>query len=239
MGEPVLSVDGLRVRYGPIEAVNDLTFELSDGDVLTLLGSNGGGKSSTLRAISGLVDFDGTVTFDGSPIAGRSPESLARRGLVHVPEGRRIFATLSVEENLQIAQTAAKGRPALFEIEDVYELFEMLHPLRERGGWALSGGEQQMLAIGRGLLGAPRVLLLDEPSLGLAPSIVDTVFSALSEIADRVPLLLVEQNTTVALEVCTSAIVLAQGVEVLSGTPDQLADRSALLNSYLGTGDIN
>lgn len=234
----LLDVEDLRVTYGPIVAVDSISFTLASGDVLALLGSNGAGKSTTLRAISGLTPFEGKVTFEGRSVAGRSPERLARAGLIHVPEGRRIFPTLTVHENLQVAATPRGDRADALGVDDVYELFPPLADLCDRGGWALSGGEQQMLAIGRGLVGAPRVLLLDEPSLGLAPTIVDVVFDALAEIRHRVPLLLVEQNTAVALEVCTRVIVLSEGRVALTGTPDELSDRSDLIDSYLGTRDL-
>ncbi len=234
MTEPLLRVRDLRVFYGPVRAVNGLNFELGLGDVLALLGPNGAGKSSTLRAITGLAAFSGTVELAGRSLTRLSPDRLARAGLVHVPEGRQIFATLSVHENLQVATKAAGGRPALLSIDEIYELFPSLWPLRERRGWTLSGGEQQMLAVGRGLLGAPRVLLLDEPSLGLAPSVGRSVFSALAQIAPQVPMLIVEQNTAAALDVATRGIVLAHGVPVLEGTPADLRRDDSLVTSYLG-----
>ena len=238
MSSALLEVESLSVRYGPIEAVEDVSFTVAPGDVLTLLGPNGAGKTSTLAAVSRLVASEGSIVFDGRPVGRRGPEALARAGLVHVPEGRRIFPTLSVEENLQVGLTARSSREG-FSIDDVFDLFPMLAPLRDRGGWALSGGEQQMLAIGRGLVAAPRVLLLDEPSLGLAPTIVADVFGALAEISERVPLLLVEQNTTVALRIAGRAMVLAEGRVVLEGTAEEMRDREALIESYLGISDVD
>lgn len=233
----LLEVSDLHVHYGPIHAVRGLSLTVAAGDVVALLGPNGAGKSSVLRAISGLEAHDGTVTFDGADLRGRPVTSRARSGLVHVPEGRRIFPSLDVHENLQVATAARGRREATFGPDDVYNLFPMLGDLRRRSGWALSGGEQQMLALGRALVGSPRLLLLDEPSLGLAPAIVDTVFGALSELAARVPMLIVEQNTQVALEVATHGLVLSNGAVVLEGEPAELRDRGALLDSYLGQSD--
>jgi len=233
----LLSVRDLAVSYGPVRAVRGLSLEVRPGEVIAILGPNGAGKSSSLRAISRLESFAGTVVFDGVDTRRRAPEQLARRGLIHVPEGRRIFPTLTVQENLQVATAARARRVAEFGPDDVYDLFPPLRPLRERAGWALSGGEQQMLAIGRALVGVPRLLLLDEPSLGLAPAIVTSVFGALRQISARVPMLLVEQNTVVALRVCTHAYVLAAGEVVLSGSPDELKARDDLLDSYLGRRD--
>lgn len=233
----LLQVSDLEVTYGPIRAVRGVTLEVSVGEVVALLGPNGAGKSSTLRAISGLEPHQGSVVFDGADTGRRSASSLARAGLVHVPEGRRIFPTLSVHENLQVAGAARGRRPATFTVDDVYTLFPMLADLRARSGWALSGGEQQMLAVGRGLLGAPQLLLLDEPSLGLAPTIVEALFDALEQLRDRVPMLLVEQNTQLALDVADRALVLNEGQVVLEGAAEQLRDRRELIDSYLGHSD--
>ena len=237
MSDALLSVRDLAVAYGPIQAVRGVTFEVRPGDAVALLGPNGAGKSSTLRAISRLEGFTGEVRFDAIDTRRRTPEQLARLGLVHVPEGRRVFPTLTVHENLLVATAARGRRPAELGPDDVYDLFPTLVPLRRRGGWALSGGEQQMLAIGRALVGSPRVLLLDEPSLGLAPTVVKAVFAALAEIRARVPLLLVEQNTTVALALSTRALVLAEGRVVLAGTPEELRGSEELVESYLGQRD--
>ncbi|HEX6419395.1 MAG TPA: ABC transporter ATP-binding protein [Acidimicrobiales bacterium] len=235
---PLLSVRDLEVSYGPVAAVRGLSLAVSPGDVVALLGPNGAGKTSSLRAISGLEPHRGEVRFDGVDVRTRSPERLARRGLLHVPEGRRIFPTLTVHENLLTATAARGGRRVRFSPDDVYQLFPSLAALRDRGGWALSGGEQQMLAIGRALVGSPRVLLLDEPSLGLAPTVARTVFAALAEISAEVPMLVVEQNTAMALRVCSRAVVLAEGRVVLEGTPDELRANEDLLDSFLGQRDV-
>lgn len=234
MSEPLLSLRSLSVSYGPIEAVRDVDIDVHVGDVVALLGANGAGKSSVLRAASGLEDFTGTATFDGRAIR-RTPSALARRGLVHVPEGRRVLPTLSVHENLQVATAARGRRSSTTSLDDVYDLFPPLAPLRSRGGWALSGGEQQMLAIGRALVSEPRLLLLDEPSLGLAPTIVRIVFDALRQISSEVPMILVEQNTDVALAVCTRALVMVQGRIEMAGTPEEVGGSADLLAGFLGT----
>jgi branched-chain amino acid transport system ATP-binding protein len=230
----VLEVRDLRVTYGTTVAVDGIDISVRESEIVALLGPNGGGKTSTLRAISRVVASAGEVRFDGEPLSGLHPDAVARRGLVHVPEGRHVFPNLTVHENLLLGGTARHGRPAAFGIDDVYGLFPKLAELRRRGGWALSGGEQQMVAIGRGLLAAPRLLLLDEPSLGLAPTVVDAVFDVLAEVAGQVPMLLVEQNTDRALELAARAYVLVKGAVVLAGASTELSDREALMASYLG-----
>jgi branched-chain amino acid transport system ATP-binding protein len=230
----VLEIRQLEVSYGPVLAVRGMDLDVASGEVVTLIGPNGAGKTSTLRAISGLVPYGGTVTFDGQNCRARNVEGLARMGLIHVPEGRHVFPSLDVHENLQLGTTASAGRSDGFSIDDVYDLFAPLRPLRHRDGWALSGGEQQMVAIGRALVARPRMLLLDEPSLGLSPKFVAVVYGALAQVSDRIPMLLVEQNTVMALRHCSRAAVMVGGRIVLEGTADELADREALVASYLG-----
>lgn len=230
----MLEICGLEVSYGPVRAVRGIDVDVKMGEVVALIGPNGAGKTSTLRAISGLVDHQGSITFDGTDCRKLNVEALARVGLIHVPEGRHIFPSLNVFENLQVGTTAAAGRTDGYSIDDVFELFPPLQPLRKRDGWALSGGEQQMVAIGRALVAKPRLLLLDEPSLGLSPKYTQAVYSALSTVSDRIPMLLVEQNTVMALKHCTRAAVMVGGRLVLEGTADDLADREALVASYLG-----
>jgi branched-chain amino acid transport system ATP-binding protein len=234
----VLEVRGLRVAYGTTVAVDGIDLDVGDGEIVALLGPNGGGKTSTLRAVSRVVPSDGDVWFAGEPLGGHSPDAVARMGLVHVPEGRHVFPNLSVHENLLVGASARSGRPAAFDVDDVYGLFPPLATLRRRGGWALSGGEQQMVAIGRGLLAGPRLLLLDEPSLGLAPTVVDAVFDVLTAVAGQVPMLLVEQNTDRALDLAHRAYVLVKGHVVLAGDAPELSDRDALMASYLGQSHI-
>jgi branched-chain amino acid transport system ATP-binding protein len=233
----MLEISDLEVRYGAVQAVRGLSIEIGAGGVVALLGPNGAGKTSTLRAITALEPYRGSVQFEGREVRALGPEGCAKAGLIHVPEGRHVFPTLTVHENLQVGATAARGRTG-YSFDDVYDLFPTLQPLRARDGWALSGGEQQMVAIGRALVAAPRLLLLDEPSLGLAPIVVKAVFQALREVRARTPILLVEQNTAQAMTLADHATVLAHGEVVLRGTPEELSDRSALLSSYLGQKEI-
>jgi branched-chain amino acid transport system ATP-binding protein len=233
----MIEIRSLEVSYGAVEAVRGIDLSMDPGEQVALLGPNGAGKTSTLRAISNLVSHRGTITFDGVDLGRVSPENIVRMGLIHVPEGRHVFPTLTVHENLQVGTVARAGRRAGYGIDDVYDLFPLLRRLRGTGGWALSGGEQQMVAIGRALVGAPRLLLLDEPSLGLAPVVTKTVFVALSEVARDTPMLLVEQNSTMALSLCSRASVMVGGTFVLSGAAAELNSRQELLRSYLGQRD--
>jgi branched-chain amino acid transport system ATP-binding protein len=233
----VLEVRDLEVTYGPVRAVRGLSLTVGDGEVVALLGPNGAGKTSTLRAITALAAYAGSVIFDGREVRSLGVEGCAKAGLIHVPEGRHVFPTLTVHENLQVGATAARGRPG-YSFDDVYDLFPALVRLRDREGWGLSGGEQQMVAVGRALVAAPRLLLLDEPSLGLAPIVVKAVFAALAEVRSRTPILLVEQNTAQALTLADHGTVIVQGKAVLTGGADELSDRSAVLASYLGQKEI-
>jgi branched-chain amino acid transport system ATP-binding protein len=230
----MLELQGLEVSYGAVEAVRGVDLHVATGEVVALIGPNGAGKTSTLRAISGLAPSRGSIRFDGQDCRRLSVQGGARRGLIHVPEGRRVFTTLTVHENLLVGTTARRGRADVYSLDDVYDLFPALGPLRRREGAALSGGEQQMVAIGRALVAGPRLLLLDEPSLGLAPKLARSLFTALAQIATRTPLLLVEQNTVLALKISSRAAVMVNGRIVLEGSAAELTDRSALVASYLG-----
>jgi branched-chain amino acid transport system ATP-binding protein len=230
----MLEIRELSVSYGPVQAVRQIDVDVNVGEVVALIGPNGAGKTSTLRSISGLVPFKGSIMFDGVDTKKANIEELARLGVIHVPEGRHIFPSLNVHENLQVGTTAGVKRAEGFSIDDVYDLFPPLTPLRKRDGWALSGGEQQMVAIGRALVAKPRLLLLDEPSLGLSPKFTQAVYAALSQVRERIPMLLVEQNTVMALKHCSRAAVMVGGKLVLEGTAADLADREALVASYLG-----
>lgn len=233
----MLEIEGLRVTYGSSEAVAGIDLTVEDNGAVALLGPNGAGKTSTLRAISRLYPYGGVVRFDGENLAGRSPDEVARRGLIHVPEGRHVFPTLTVEENLRMGQVVARRRQGGFTLDEVYALFPALVALRRRAGYTLSGGEQQMVAIGRALVAAPKLLMFDEPSLGLAPVMLKVVFAALDEIRRRTPILLVEQNTQQALAICDHASVLVNGRVVMSGPPHELTDRQTMLASFLGQKD--
>ena len=230
----MLEIQDLKVSYGAVRALHGIDLEVGAREAVALLGPNGAGKTSTLRAVTGLSSSSGTMRFDGEDCRRLGTEHLARRGLIHVPEGRHVFPTLTVNENLQMGLRARGSRSGGYALDDVYDLFPPLQGLQKRDGWALSGGEQQMVAIGRALVATPRLLLLDEPSLGLAPIIVKAVFTALREVAQRTPLLVVEQNTVMALQLCSRGYVLAEGSVVMSGTSADLDDRKALLDSYLG-----
>jgi branched-chain amino acid transport system ATP-binding protein len=232
--DALLSVRQLTVTYGtPTPAVDHLDFHVGEREAIALLGSNGAGKTSTLNAVSNIIPSSGDIVFDGERLARKPPEKIARAGIIQVPEGRRLFAGLSAEENLIIGTTARNKREPLFSLDDIYDLFPQLRDLRKRGAWTLSGGEQQMVAIGRGLLAAPRVLMLDEPSLGLAPIVVAAVYEALRSIAHRVAIVLVEQNAGLALDLCDRAYILTTGRLALSGKPSELPDRNELLATYL------
>lgn len=230
----MLKVSELTVEYGAVRAVRGISIDVLDSEVVGVLGSNGVGKTSTLRAITRMIPSGGSVHFDGVNLHRMESDEVARLGLLHVPEGRHVFAGLSVHENLRVGASARCGRKGGLSISDVYDLFPALKPLSKRSGWALSGGEQQMVAIGRALVGAPRLLLLDEPSLGLAPVVVQAMFRALAEVRKQAPMLIVEQATSLLLRIATRGYVLSGGEIVMSGSPEALGERKALLDSYLG-----
>jgi branched-chain amino acid transport system ATP-binding protein len=231
----MLEVDGLEVRYGAVPAVRNLSLSVAEGEIVGLIGPNGAGKSTTLHAITGLTPaFAGDVRLDGRSILGFAPEAIARAGVALVPEGRRIFADFTVEENLRLglaARRAANGRDAL---ADAFELFPVLREFRGRSAGALSGGQQQQLAIGRALVAGPRVLLLDEPSLGLAPTIVDGVFDALVRIRERgVTILLVEQRAQRTVALADRTEVLANGELRMTLGPKDAGDTAKMIAAYL------
>ncbi len=229
----MLKLTNVSVNYGVVRALNDVSFEVPEGHITALLGSNGAGKTSLLRAVSGLVPYSGSIIFDGTEVSKLGPERLAREGVLHVPEGRRIVADLTVVENLKLGTTALGGRTSKADIDGVFSIFPALAGMKEREGWMLSGGEQQMLAIGRALVAAPRLLLLDEPSLGLAPVIIKAVYEALATVLKGTTVLLVEQSTANALNLCNEAVVLAQGNISAKGAPS-IFTRDFLAKAYLG-----
>ncbi len=226
------------MRYGEIEAVHGVTLSVEEGQVVTLLGSNGAGKSTTLSAISGLIaPVAGEITYDGKSILGLGPEDIVRLGISHVPEGRRVFPGLSVRENIMLGASNRRGGAGLLgrEADEMFELFPDIRPFRDALGWTLSGGQQQMVAVARGLMAKPRLLLLDEPSLGLAPVIVQAVFRIISEIRRRgTTVLLVEQNARMGLSVADYGYVLESGRLALGGKPDELWSNEAIRAAYLG-----
>jgi branched-chain amino acid transport system ATP-binding protein len=234
----VLEVDGLRVAHGSVEAVHDVSLRVDAGEVVALIGANGAGKSTTLKAISGLLrPRAGTIRLEGADLAGAPPEAIARRGVAHVPEGRRIFPGLTVRENLLVGTAARRAGAAAVEatLADVYRLFPRLAERAGQRGWSLSGGEQQMLALGRGLMARPKLLLLDEPSLGLAPKLVREMFETIRTInAAGTTVLLVEQNAYLALQVARRGYVMENGRIALSDDAAALARRDDIRAAYLG-----
>jgi branched-chain amino acid transport system ATP-binding protein len=228
---PLLEVEDLRVRYGAVEAVHGVSFAVNAGEVTTLIGANGAGKSSTLAALSGLLPAGGRIRFDGRDIAGAPPHAIVHAGIVQVPEGREILARMTVEENLLMG---LRGR-ARSDLDSAYERFPILGERRALLAGSLSGGEQQMLAIARALLARPRLLLLDEPSLGLAPLIVKRVFDTLADLRRQgVTMLLVEQNALRALRLADRAYVMELGKLVMRGTGEELLRDEGVARTYLG-----
>jgi branched-chain amino acid transport system ATP-binding protein len=230
---PLLELEGVEARYGPVKALHGVSLDVEEGEVAAVLGANGAGKTTTLRAISGTVRRTGRIVFDGRAIDRRSPEDAARLGIAHVPEGRGTFSELSVWENLRLGAYTRRGSP---EVDRVLGYFPWLEERRRQAAGTLSGGEQQMLALARALMSRPRLLLLDEPSLGLAPLIVEEIFGivrALNE-KDGLAVLVVEQNAKIALESARRAYVLEVGRVALSGPTEDLRQDEAVRRSYLG-----
>jgi branched-chain amino acid transport system ATP-binding protein len=234
----LLEIRDLSVRYGEIEALHGVSLVVEAGQVVTLLGSNGAGKSTTLRAISGLVKpSGGDILFDGVSIAGRHPEAIVRQGIAHVPEGRRVFPGLTVKENIMLGGSNRRASKAELarEADAMFDLFPDIRKFSSSLGWTLSGGQLQMVAVARGLMAKPRLLLLDEPSLGLAPVVVQAVFRIIAEIRRRdTTVLLVEQNARMGLSVADHGYVLETGRLVLGGKPDELWNNEAIRAAYLG-----
>ena len=230
-----LMLEALDVRYGGVQAVRGLSFEVAPGEIVGLIGANGAGKSSTLHAIMGVAPIvGGDVRLGGESLRGRRPEDIARSGIALVPEGRRIFAELTVEENLRLGLAARRSRrPADGVLKGVYELFPIVEEFRARNAGALSGGQQQQLAIARALVAEPDVLLLDEPSLGLAPAVVDIVFDALVAIRERgLAVLLVEQRAQRTVAAADRSHVLANGELRLTLGPESAGDTETLVAAY-------
>jgi branched-chain amino acid transport system ATP-binding protein len=228
-----LRVSNLDVRYGGVHAVRGLSLEVAPGEIVGLIGPNGAGKSSTLHAIMGLAPASGSVRLGADELLGRRPEDVARGGIALVPEGRRIYAELTVEENLRLGLAGRRIRGAV-DLSPVYDLFPVVRDFRARQAGALSGGQQQQLAIARALVAEPDVLLLDEPSLGLAPSVVDVVFAALDAIKERgLAVLLVEQRAQRTVAAANRSHVLANGALQLTLGPGDAGDTDRLVAAYL------
>jgi branched-chain amino acid transport system ATP-binding protein len=235
VSEPLLAVDDLEVRHGAVDAVRGFSLQVDRGEIVGLIGPNGAGKSSTLHAIMGVVrPAAGEIRLEGESIVGRRPEDIARRGIALVPEGRRIFAELTVEENLRLGLAGRRARRGGGEgLDAVYELFPVVREYRGRHAGALSGGQQQQLAIARALVSDPQVLLLDEPSLGLAPRVVDAVFEALQQIRERdIAVLLVEQRAQRTIAAADRSYVLSKGRLRATLGPEAADDTETLVSAY-------
>jgi branched-chain amino acid transport system ATP-binding protein len=231
----LLELKGVEARYGPVQALRGVTLEVPEGSIVAVLGANGAGKTTALRAVSGTVRRTGEIFFAGKPLRG-GPESVAKAGIAHVPEGRGTFTELSVLENLKLGAYTRRDRDLAADIARMTDYFPWLS---ERGGQragTLSGGEQQMLALARALMGRPKLLMLDEPSLGLAPMIVREIFRIVRELNEKngLTVLVVEQDARIALDVAASAYVLEVGRVVVSGPSSDLRDNEAVRRSYLG-----
>lgn len=236
--ELLLEIDNVTINYGPIEAVNNISIKVPEGEIVTLIGANGAGKTSTLSTISGLVKAKtGKVKFYGNEITNKAPHLITQMGIIHVPEGRRIFSGLTVKENLIMGAYNRKDKDGIKkDMEWVFELFPILKERLNQSGGTLSGGEQQMLAISRGLMSNPKLMMLDEPSLGLAPILVKEVFEVIKKInkEDGVTILLVEQNAASALKISDMAYVLETGSIILEGDARSLLSNPEVQKAYLG-----
>jgi len=233
----MLKVKDLEVYYGGIHALKGISFEVKKGQIVTLIGSNGAGKTTTLRAISNLVKSKGSIQYNGQEITNMHSEKIVGLGLVHVPEGRKIFTALTVEENLMMGAYLRKDKEKIEEdLQYVYELFPRLKERTKQYGGTLSGGEQQMLAIGRALMSAPKLLMLDEPSMGLAPIVVEEIFKSIKELNEKTGLtvLLVEQNANIALQTADIGYVIETGKIVFSGNANELLHDDRVRKAYLG-----
>ncbi len=232
----MLKVNDINVYYGSIHAIKGVSFEVKQGEIVTLIGANGAGKSTILKTVSGLLrSKTGSIDFLGKNISTVAPHKIVERGLAHVPEGRRIFLQMSVEENLEMGAYTRGGKGVSEDLAKVYEQFPRLKERRKQTAGTLSGGEQQMLAMGRALMSRPQLLMLDEPSMGLAPILVEQIFEIIKSLhKDGTTILLVEQNAQMALSVADRAYVLETGKITLSGTGEELAQSDEIRKAYLG-----
>ena len=232
----MLKVENINVYYGAIHAIKNVSFEVNDGEIVTLIGANGAGKSTTLQTVSGLLhSHTGSIEFMGKSLAGIPPHKVVSLGLAHVPEGRRVFLQMSVEENLEMGAYTRPGSEIADGIADIYQRFPRLKERRKQVAGTLSGGEQQMLAMGRAMMSKPRLLMLDEPSMGLAPTLVEQIFDIIQELNRAgTTILLVEQNAQMALSIAHRGYVLETGKIVATGTGAQLLEDEAVKKAYLG-----
>ncbi|TDL88218.1 ABC transporter ATP-binding protein [Vibrio vulnificus] len=233
----MLKIEDINVYYGNIQALKGVSMEINEGEIVTLIGANGAGKSTLLKTISGLLKpKQGNVLFEGDSIGGKAAQAIVKLGISHVPEGRRVFANMTVAENLELGAYLRKDKEGIHkDMEKVYELFpRLLERIKQQAG-TLSGGEQQMLAMGRALMAKPRLLLLDEPSMGLAPLLVKQIFNIIQEISESgTTILLVEQNANLALSIADRAYVVETGRIVLSGNAEELTSSEEIKMAYLG-----
>jgi branched-chain amino acid transport system ATP-binding protein len=233
---PLLDAKGVRGGYGQVKVLHGLDFSVDEREVVVILGANGAGKTTTIRAICGMIEATGTITFDGESIINKKTESIVQSGIAHVPQGRGTFVTMTVDENLRLGAFTRRDRDIARDIEAWYEVFPRLGERRDQVAGSMSGGEQQMLAIARALMSNPRLLLLDEPSLGLAPKVTQELFHRLGEINRErgTTMLIVEQNANLALEIAARGYVLETGEIVAQGTSDHLKSDDAVRQAYLG-----
>ena len=235
----MLKIENLHAYYGSIEALKGISLEIQDGSISCIIGANGAGKTTTLKAISGVVKKTGSIQLDGKEISGFSPRAVARERITHVPEGRQVFANMTVYNNLEMGTVnwhGFFGRQSYQEdIQKVFELFPRLEERRDQRAWSLSGGEQQMLAIGRGLMSRPKILMLDEPSMGLAPLVVKELFNKIVEINRQgTTVLLIEQNAKLALEISDYAYIMEQGKITIQGPAELLREDPRVAAAYFG-----
>ena len=236
-GTPVLTLEGLECRYGKVAAVRGLSLEVNKGELVSLIGANGAGKTTTLKAISGVLPpAGGRITFEGEDITRASARRVLQLGIAHCPEGRRVFPYMTVRENLDLGAYLRRDQAGIeADIRNIYERFPILSERREQAAGTLSGGEQQMLAISRALMSRPKLVMFDEPSLGLAPNIVEKTFDIIRQIrAEGVTVVMVEQNALAALELSDRAYVMEQGAVTLSGSGQGLLDDPHVQKAYLG-----
>lgn len=236
MSSTMIKMTGVNARYGVIQVLRDMNLEVNDGEVVVVLGANGAGKTTTLRAICGMVETTGSVLIDGTEAVGKDTADVVRMGIAHVPQGRGTFPELSVTDNLMVGAYTRKDKEVAADIDRWMDAFPRLRERRTQIAGSLSGGEQQMLAVARAMMSRPRILLLDEPSLGLAPLIIEDLFRRFGEINRETgtTMLVVEQNANLALEIANRGYVLEAGQIVLTGTADELRTNEAVREAYLG-----
>jgi branched-chain amino acid transport system ATP-binding protein len=233
---PLLDVEDLEAGYGPVQVLRGMSFTVDPGEVVVILGANGAGKTTTIRAVSGMIPVNGRVRIDGTSVAGSAPEDIVRRGVAHVPQGRGTFVDLTVEENLRLGAYTRKDAKLAEDLERWFSVFPRLKERRDQAAGSMSGGEQQMLAIARAAMSQPRLLLLDEPSLGLAPLVTQELFRQLRQLneEDGTALLVVEQNANLALSIAERGYVLEAGTIVVSGSASELQADESVRKAYLG-----